>query len=97
MVMREASNGGASGRVCADTATRFPARKTSAANEKLLSTKISRSSQSSEGFDRLIMRTQARHISTPFARTFQTKNASGSIVEQRLFRRTLYSSYRFRI
>jgi hypothetical protein len=32
MVMREASNGGASGRVCADTAAKFPASTISAAN-----------------------------------------------------------------
>ena len=32
--MREASNGGASGRVCADIATKFPASKTSAAKSK---------------------------------------------------------------
>jgi hypothetical protein len=34
MVMREASKGGASGRVCANTATKFHASKTSAANVK---------------------------------------------------------------
>jgi hypothetical protein len=34
IVMRATSNGGASGRVCADTATKFPASKTSAANAK---------------------------------------------------------------
>jgi hypothetical protein len=32
--MREASNGGASGRVCADTATKFPVRKNIAATIK---------------------------------------------------------------
>jgi hypothetical protein len=32
IVMREASNGGASGRVCAFTATKFPASKMSPAN-----------------------------------------------------------------
>src|ERR1700680_4638358 len=34
IVMREASKGGASGRVCADAAAKFPASKTSAANAK---------------------------------------------------------------
>jgi hypothetical protein len=76
--MREASNGGASGRVCADIATRFPISKTSAAKSKAVfhpdfhGIAILRSVQSFESEFR-----QA-YIYT-LARSFQTKNASRTV------------------
>jgi hypothetical protein len=87
MVMRAASKGGASGRVCAKSATKFPASKTAAANAKIIF---------HQGFRAIAILRSVRsfkwisgkaYIYT-LARAFQTKNASRT----RLWRNKILAS-----